>query len=169
MLAGRPDPKVIVRLSRGIGLPHPFPDFNGVAVRFVDAHGADRHQDLLLTSAPGIPVLRQTIRPSRTFSRSGFSSVLRYRDRSGRSLLFRIAPLPVDRLSDLEQALPVTLELSAASPFGHWRPLANLHLARVQLDTEAIRFDPWNTGSALRPAGLLNRLRGPAYAGSRAG
>lgn len=169
MLAGRADPKVVVRLSRRIGLPDPFPDFNGVAVRFVDAHGVGRHQDLLLTSAPGLPVLRQAIRPCRTFGASGFSSVLRYRDRTGRSLIFRIAPLLVDRLEDLGPALPVTLELSAASPFGRWRPLASLHLARLEQDTEVIRFDPWNTGWALEPTGLLNRLRGPAYAGSRAG
>lgn len=51
VLAPTGDAEVVVRLSRGIGVPHPAPDFNGVAVRFVDAHGSGRHQDVLLTTS----------------------------------------------------------------------------------------------------------------------
>src|SRR3954447_3771270 len=38
----------LVRLSRGIGVPEPLPDILGLAVRVLDAHGPDQHQDLLL-------------------------------------------------------------------------------------------------------------------------
>lgn len=30
-----------------------------------------------------------------------------------------------------------------------------------------LRFDPWHTGASLRPVGLLNRLRRPAYVASQ--
>jgi hypothetical protein len=32
-----------------------------------------------------------------------------------------------------------------------------------------IRFDPWNSGGGLIPAGVVNRLREAAYRGSRRG
>lgn len=32
-----------------------------------------------------------------------------------------------------------------------------------------LRFDPWHTGASLRPVGLLNRLRRPAYVASQRG
>jgi hypothetical protein len=34
---------------------------------------------------------------------------------------------------------------------------------------ETLRFDPWQSGGGIVPTGLLNRLRAPAYRGSRAG
>src|SRR5829696_3230604 len=43
--------EVLVRLSRGIGLPQPWPDILGIAVRVVDAYGPAAHQDLLLVTA----------------------------------------------------------------------------------------------------------------------
>ncbi|HZA58886.1 MAG TPA: hypothetical protein VE523_06845 [Solirubrobacterales bacterium] len=35
--------------------------------------------------------------------------------------------------------------------------------------TRALRFSPENSGGGMEPAGLLNRLRPAAYAGSRRG
>jgi hypothetical protein len=41
----------LVRFSRSLGLPDRLPDVLGVAVRVLDAHGPDAHQDLLLDSS----------------------------------------------------------------------------------------------------------------------
>src|SRR5688572_2465412 len=43
--------RAIVRLSRGAGTPEPLPDFLGLAVRILDAHGVGSHQDVLLVSS----------------------------------------------------------------------------------------------------------------------
>src|SRR5690606_18992483 len=75
--------EVIVRASRGIGLPHPLPDFNGVAVRLLDAHGEGRDQDLLLVSAPTPPVARHLLVPAPFLGWTGYSSLLPYRTPAG--------------------------------------------------------------------------------------
>lgn len=167
-LAGVSPVPVAVRLSRGAGLPHPLPDFNGVGIRFLDAHGPGRHQDLLLTAAPGPPVLRHVIRPSRSFTRSGFSSVLPYRDEGGGLRLFRCNPLSVSTLADVPASLPVVLELGMGTLLGPWEPAATVTLTEVSAAPGDVRFDPWHTSSQLTPTGLLNRLRAPAYIASRA-
>lgn len=158
---------VYVRLSRGIGLPHPLPDFNGVALRLLDAHGEGRHQDLLLTSSPAPPLLRHVLVPSPSFARIGFSTVLPVRDRAGRRLLFRVPPLAVRRLTELDEALPLVLTVLVASPLGAWEPAATVTLDST-VPSDHVRFDPWRTGPSLVPSGLLNRLRKPAYSASRA-
>jgi len=66
---------------------------------------------------------------------------------------------------------PDTFEILVASPTGAWRTAALLKLGS-RLDTSAaraLRFDPWNSDGGLLPAGLINRLRGPAYHGSQRG
>lgn len=168
VLARSGSPAIAVRLSRGIGLPHPLPDFNGIAIRFLDAHGTGRHQDLLLTTASGRPILRHVIRPARSFRRSGYSSLLPYRQEDGSLRLFRCEPVPADALEDLADCLPLVLELGAATPLGAWEPAATLTLDELASEPlDGIRYDPWNTSAMLTPAGLLNRLRAPAYAASR--
>jgi hypothetical protein len=161
---------VVVRLSRGIGLPHPLPDFNGVAVRFVDAHGEGCHQDVLLVSAPRFPVARHLLVPVPSFSWSGFSSVLPYRTDAGLVLL-GAEPLAAPGTPDQwDGGAPLRLRLLVAPLLGPWRPAADLTLTARLDDEEAekLRFDPWHPGPGLVPAGLLNRLRVPAYAASQA-
>lgn len=168
ILARADSAPVVVRLSRGIGLPHPLPDFNGVAIRFLDAHGAGLHQDLLLAAASGRPVLRHVIRPVRSFRHSGYSSVLPFRDEGGALRLFRCGPIPLGALGDVASCLPLVLELSVGTPLGRWVPAATLTLHGLASGAHSnTRYDPWNTGTALTPVGLLNRLRAPAYAASR--
>ncbi len=50
------------------------------------------------------------------------------------------------------------------------------HLARLELGRplpahvgEDLRFDPWHAGPGLRPVGVLNRVRRPAYRASQQG
>src|SRR5207253_1513861 len=52
------DHEVLVRFSRGAGLPTPLPDVHGLAVRVLDAYGSGRHQDLLYSSTLSLPVVR---------------------------------------------------------------------------------------------------------------
>lgn len=159
---------VVVRLSRGIGLPHPWPDFNGVAVRFVDAHGPAHHQDVLLTTSFSPPVLRHTIFPWPTFSVLGYSSVLTFETDDGPRVL-RVTPLEAATLDAAAEQLPLHVELEIAEPRGGWTAAASITLDRVLAPEEAatVRFDPWTTAETFRPRGLLNRLRAPAYEGSR--
>src|SRR4051795_4235356 len=81
--AGRHD--VVVRLSRGVGLPAPLPDVVGLAVRF-DGLGRDGGPlDLLVNTSGSLPGLRHLFLPApvgRTFS-----SVLPYRTGSGRTVM----------------------------------------------------------------------------------
>ncbi|QGG95775.1 hypothetical protein [Actinomarinicola tropica] len=159
---------VVARLSRGIGLPHPWPDFNGIAIRFVDAHGPDRHQDVLLTASFSAPVLRHTIFPWPTFSVLGYSSVLTFGTEDGPRVL-RVEPLAAPTLDAAVESLPLTVELRIAEPRAGWAPAATVVLREVVPADEAavVRFDPWTTTVTFRPRGILNSLRGPAYAGSR--
>lgn len=160
--------QAVVRLSRGIGWDERLPDFHGVAIRFVDAHGPDRHQDLLLTSAGSGPLSAHLLRPTRRFDTGGCSSVLPYRRASGR-VVFRCAPLDVGRLVDAPRAVPFVVTLQAAAPLRGWEDVAQVHVVRHAPDLHGVRFDPWNTGPDLHPAGPFNLARRGAYTGSREG
>jgi hypothetical protein len=167
-LASRPRVDVVARLSRGAGLPAKLPDLNGIAIRLVDAHGPGAHQDLLFISARVAPILRHVFRPSIGFDRSVSSTVLPYRTSSGRQMLFSADPLPFHTLDDLDNALPFEFSIRAATLMGPWHRVATVRIEH-RAPHEQPRFDPWNTGPSLTPAGWLNRLRVPAYRGSRAG
>ena len=62
-------------------------------------------------------------------------------------------------------------DLLAAPARGQWRMVARLTLGNRLEDAVAreLRFDPWNSGGGLLPAGFVNRVRGAAYRGSRRG
>lgn len=173
-LAPGRDWPVLVRLSKGAGLPPGWPDVLGLAVRVLDAYGEGRHQDLLLSTSASPPVLRNLVVPAVGFDRAVYSSITRFDSRGRRVLLGATAarqraPLTMDRL---RQALPgLRFTLLIAAPFGRWEQVAHIDLAERLTDEEsaALDFDPWNTSEQLRPVGLLNQLRAPAYAGSRRG
>jgi hypothetical protein len=170
LLAGSSPADVVVRLSRGLGLRHPFPDFNGVAVKLPGAHGPGRDQDLLLVSSLRAPVGRHLLLPVPTFSGSGSSSILPYRTPDG-LVMFGAEPVSPGVLGEVAAAVPIRFRLLAAPLVGGWEPVADLVLTHHVPDDEAadraLAFDPWNTGDDLVPAGFLNRLRLPAYAASR--
>lgn len=168
LLADRRELDAIVRVSRGVGLPDLLPDVNGLAVRLVDAHGPGHHQDLLLASSGRWPVARHLLVPVPLAGWTGYSSILPYRTPDGLRVYgagpfggASTAGAPVE---------PVEVRLVGASVLGGWEPEADLTLTDPLDDAtaEALRFDPWHTGPDLLPAGLLNRLRLPAYAASQA-
>ena len=87
-----------------------------------------------------------------------------------------LLPYEVDGRRRLVGAKPApksvdAFELLLAPLTGSWRVAARLTLCSRLEDAVAreLRFDPWNSGGGLVPAGLLNRVRAAAYRGSRHG
>jgi hypothetical protein len=55
-------------------------------------------------------------------------------------------------------------DLAVATLWGQFQPGAELRVGRsLPGQADALRFNPWNTGGGLQPAGILNRLRDYAY------
>jgi hypothetical protein len=165
----------LVRLSRSFGLPEVLPDPCGLAFRFPDAYGPGEHQDLLLVSSGAAPGARHALLPSRGFGDRPYSSLLPYRLR-GETLVLGARALvagPGPKLTDLRgrERGGLEFEIRLASPKGGWRPVGRLALgARLPAErTERLGLDPTNTGGGLELAGVLNRVRGPAYRGSQEG
>jgi hypothetical protein len=151
----------LVRLSRGLGLRPPLPDVFGLALRLPDVYGPGRHQDFLLASSGEGAVGRRLLRPTFGARTGMYSSLLPY-NVGGRRLL--VGARPATQSADV-------FDLLIARPRGPWRLAARLTLGSRLEDAVAreLRFDPWNSGGGLIPAGVVNRVRGAAYCGSRRG
>ncbi len=150
--------QAIARISRGIGLPRPLPDVLGLAVRLIDVHGPNRHQDFLLVTSLDLPVLHHLILPGPlgTYGQS-YSSVLAYRIGDRLRLIGAVPRRP-------------DFELATAPLGGRWAPFGRLRLEE-KLSAQAsfaLRFNPWNCGGGIRPTGPFQGLRDPAYRGSQA-
>jgi len=168
-----------VRFSRGFGLPEPLPEILSVAVKVPDAYGPGRDQDLLLTAAGDAPVLRHVFFVGRSHVAKRFSSVLPFRV-GGRTMLLgavpRVGPA-LDGGRDLEElellaaAGRLSLDLQVATPTGPWRTVARLDVGERlgRQDEDALGFNSDNAGGGIEAIGLVNRLRGAAYAASIAG
>ena len=172
-LLAEPRPAVL-RLSHGIGLPPGLPDLVGLAVKVSDVYGAGLDQDLLFTSSGRGPVARHLLQPRRQLRDATLSTLLPYRiPHRGRGAIVATTrpgtgPVTYGEVA-AEPARCPTFEIHLGSVRG---PL----LASVEpLDPvpqeigEAVRFDPWNTGPELIPAGLVNRIRRPTYTASQDG
>lgn len=169
---------VQARLSRAVGLPDSVPDLLGLALRLVDAHGADAHQDFLLVSSGEPPLARHALLPGvRGFFAHRYSSLLPYRA-DGRLGLFgarfrRPTARGSTTLTDLAHAMSdgAELTLSFGRLLGGWREIGAVTLeSRLGFErTEDLRFNPWNSGGKIEPAAPLMAIRAPAYAGSQQG
>ncbi len=160
----------VLRCSRAAGLPEPWPDVLGVALRVGE-------QDLLLSSTWSGPLLRRVLRPARDYLAPTFSSILAYEFAGRRGVLTgRFRSVPRARASTRRRLAEVApgrsrLELRAHVARGRALPLGVVELG-APLDADAsdrLRFHPWRTGGGLVPVGFLHRLRDPAYSASRAG
>lgn len=169
----------VVRFSRSLGLPERLPDIQGMAIRLPDAHGPGRSQDLLfVTSGDGLLVHHLFV-PGRGYFDRPYSSVLPYRGQGGQFVLgARLAPGVPSRsghgseFDDLGAAADdgLAYELGVAPIRGRLVPVATLTVgARLPDDQDALRFNPWNTGGGLDPAGPFNALRDRVYRRSQAG
>jgi len=157
VLAGTHD--AVVRLSRGVGLPSPVPDFHGIAVKLLNAHGAGAHQDLLLVSSAAPMGARHVLVPVvEWIGEPHYSSIVRYRNAQGARFLVGAAMDGDD-----------TIVLSTATLLSPWQLVGSIALGDPLDDdaSDALRFSPWHTGGGIAPVGVLNRLRRGAYAGSQ--
>lgn len=168
----------IVRFSRSVGLPRPIPDLLGMSIRVLDAYGRDRHQDLLLVTSADRPVMHHVFLPATDLQQRPYSSSLPYR--AGEEL-FLVGALPdrgsprpggddeFDRLDAAARTGQLRFGLAVASLGGRFRPVAELRVGRrLPPEVDALRFNPWNTGGGMAPAGWLNGARQRAYAFSQA-
>ncbi len=165
----------VVRFSRGAGLPDALPDLLGIGLRLLDAHGAGAHQDLLLTSSGSGALGRRVLRPRRSFASGRFGTILPYRTPAGTVLLSArvvgCGPCGLPELRHLPRRERLVVELDVASLAGPWQPFGRVavHEQLTRDDEESLDLDPFHTSTGLVPAGFLNRLRRPAYVGSRRG
>lgn len=166
--AGEDD--VLVRLSRGGGLPRRLPDVVGLALRVGDV-------DLLLSSSAGPwPVLRHVPWPRRGHGRAAYGSVLPFRGRRGPVLLRaepvrpRDLPTDTDALAAALAAQPLELRLSWATPRSRWQPLGTLEIMAEggAAADRPIRFDPLRTPPGLETYPWVAGLRSPAYRAAHA-
>lgn len=168
---------VIVRMSRGIGLPGSFPDIPGLAIRFVDAGGPEVHQDLLLATTFDGRLGRTVLRPTTSFTSGRFTSLLPY-DAGGQRVVFGAdidtggsRAHDIDELAAVLADRPVEITLHWATPTSPWRTIGTLVLGPTDqiADLPSLAFDVTNCVPGIRPAGFLNQLRPAAYLGSRVG
>ena len=162
---------VVVRLSRGAGLPAPLPDLLGLAIR---VPGADAPVDLLLTTT-GSGRLARLLPVPRRDTAAVYSSIMGYRSDAG---VVRFAAFPdgddvpsePEPLADEVARERLRFTLRAARDLGPWRPFGRLSVTapREPLDS-GVRFDAvLNPPPGLVPDGPIARFRAPAYATARA-
>jgi hypothetical protein len=160
-LDGSGEDEVLVRLSRSAGLPAPWPDVAGLAVRVPLTGGA--HADLLMSSAWDRAVGRYLLRPTRRRAAHA-TTLFPLRSPSGPLLLGALPTDPDGR----------RLQLRVARPGGPWRVFGELrtspHGAAEEDDPppQDLRFDAVRHPLPGLPSyGWAARLRAPAYAAAR--
>jgi hypothetical protein len=168
----------LVRCSRALGLPEPAPDVLGFSIRFPDAYGPGRHQDLLCVTSFDAPLGHHALVPATGFFARPYSSLLVYRLPQG-VRLFGVMPLgfgpplgPVlEQIAAASRERTATFELALARVTGRFDGVGTIRLGE-QLPPgrgERLRFNPWNSGGGIRPTGPLMGLRDAAYRGSQRG
>ncbi|MCD9154820.1 hypothetical protein [Aeromicrobium duanguangcaii] len=136
----------LVRVSAAIGLPHGWPDLQGVAIRLPDQQGAD----LLLGSTGAGRLSRFLLRPVRPSSRHLTSTLVPYRGPAGPILLAAV------------QTQPEEYVLLRAEGTGEWIGFAHLRLLH-ETDEEP-SYDPIRRPlPGLRNYAWVSRVRAPAY------
>jgi hypothetical protein len=166
--AGRDE--VLVRFSRGAGVPSVLPDLLGLAVRVPHPGGPI---DLLLTSTGSGPLLRWVPLPRRDAAGT-YTSIMGYRSDAG---TLRIAAFPQVEAAPSEPATfaqvvrdrGLAFTLAVARGAQRWRPFGRLILTapREPLDPD-VRFDAVrHPPPGLAADGPMARFRAPAYARAR--
>jgi hypothetical protein len=144
----------------------------------LDAYGRGRHQDVLMVSSIDLPVLHHIFVPAGDVQQRPYSSSLPYRA-AGKTFLLgvmpdRASPRPsggdeFDRLGRAAATGRLSFELAVAPLGRRFRRVGALRVEdRLPDALDALRFNPFNCGGGLEPAGWLNRLRDYAYPLSQA-
>jgi hypothetical protein len=173
LLSREGEHRAIARFSRAVGLPRPIPDLLGLSLRVPDAYGAGRHQDFLLVTSADYPLLHHIFLPARDVQQRPYTSSLPYRAK-GDLFLVGAVPQPgsprLDGRNEFErlQAAASTgrlgFDLAVAPVSGRFRAVGSVRIGvRLPHELDALRFNPWNTGGGMEPAGWLNGARNRAY------
>jgi hypothetical protein len=170
--------EAVVRFSRSVGVPRPVPDLLGMSIRLPDVHGPGRHQDFMLVTSADLPLVHHVFLPATDVQQRPYTSSLPYR--AGNEL-FLVGALPdpssprpegddeFDRLDAAAATGRLRFRFAVAAMMGRFRPVAELWIgARLPAELDALRFNPFNTGGGLVPAGSLNGARDRAYKLSQA-
>ena len=173
LLSRRGEHRAIARFSRAVGLPRPMPDLLGLSLRVPDAYGPGRHQDFLLVTSADYPVLHHIFLPARDVQQRPYTSSLPYRTKNNLFLIGAVAQPSSPRASGrneferLEAAAStgrLAFDIAVAPLAGRFRPVGTLRIGRrLPHELDALRFNPWNTGGGIEPAGWLNGARDRAY------
>jgi hypothetical protein len=179
LLATPAEHRAVVRFSRSLGLPPRLPDLFGIAIRLPDVHGRGHHQDLLMVTSVDAPLLHHIFVPVVDPQQAPYSCSLPYRAGDER-LLIGVQPVAAsprlpgrtvdERLERAAATGKLRFALAVAPLAGRFAPVGELRIGqRLPDEANGIRFNPWNTGGGLEPAGALNRLRAYGYPASQAG
>jgi hypothetical protein len=173
LLSRRGEHRALARFSRAVGLPRPIPDLLGLSLRVPDAYGPGRHQDLLLVTSADYPLLHHIFLPARDVQQRPYSSSLPYRANDELFLVGAVAQRSSPRAGGrneferLEAEVAtgrLAFDIAVARITGRFRPVGSLHIGRrLGQELDALRFNPWNTGGGMEPAGWLNGARDRAY------
>lgn len=139
---------VLVRRSRAVGLPGPFPDIFGLALRVPNG---ERYGDLLFAATGSSRIGRFVLRPGFSPHSGAMSTLLPYRTPQGPTLL-AVVPTSRDRF-----------DVMCAHACGPWRQVGTLALTHAGADA-MVSFDPVrNTLPGLANYEFIRALREPAY------
>lgn len=162
--------EVVVRLSRGGGLPPRLPDVHGLALR----HGST---DVLLAASGRSLLLRHLLYARSTPGRGVYTTLVPFRGPRGPVLLAAFPdpsrPLPAawDQTAALLAEDPLRLRLSWSDLSGPWYQFGELDIGGPLTDRtdEPLRFDPRRTPPGLQTYPWVDALRQPAYVAARRG
>ena len=171
--------RVVVRFSRGFGLPDPLPEILSMAIKVPDAYGRGSDQDFLLTATGQRPVLRHVFAVGRSHLDRFYSTVLPFRA-GERTVVFGAAPVSagfgrtdgdLDELLTAARAGTLCFDLKVATPRGPWRTIGRLDVGRALSEAreERLAFNSDTTGGGIEPVGWVNRVRGAAYTAAAVG
>jgi len=148
------DDEVLVRRSRSVGLPDPWPDVNGLAVRVPRADGGVG--DLLLSGTGRGTITRFVLAPQLRHGAGHVGTLVPYRSPTGAVHVGARAVTPEHHV------------LAWARPGEGWHDFAELRLADEPGLDLAISFDAiLHACEGLEPYDWYRRLRLPAYDAAR--
>lgn len=153
----RGEERVLVRQSRAVGLPAPFPDVFGLAIRVLSPDGPP--VDVLFASTGLGRLTRYTLTAGRSPHHRPMTTLLPYRSAAGAVLVSAVFR------SETEVAL------AWATGSRAWNPFAELVLDPAppgESGDQLVSFDPVrNTPPGLDTYDWVRRLRDPAYQTAR--